>query len=162
MEVADSAAETPAAQRGQSPPAPPADIISTEAQRMEEQSLLSQESRKRSHRRLVRHVVGEPIQKRTHTGLKPGLWSSHTLPREHGIGAMMSVPHQTFFVEERIKESFCCNRHCHRAPLFRPDGVSLNCKLPSESCQNGCQNAVRTLSERCQNAVRTLSEHFCG
>ena len=34
--------------------------------------------------------------------------------------------------------------------------VSLNCKLPSESCQNGCQNTVRTLSERCQNAVRTL------
>ena len=27
------------------------------------------------------------------------------------FGAMMSVPHRTFFVVERIKESFCCNRH---------------------------------------------------
>ena len=27
------------------------------------------------------------------------------------FGAMMSVPHRTFFVVERIKESFCCNQH---------------------------------------------------
>ena len=34
--------------------------------------------------------------------------------------------------------------------------VSLNCKLPSESCQNGCQNAVRTLSDECSEKKKKL------
>ena len=35
------------------------------------------------------------------------------------FGAMMSVPHQTFFVVERIKESFCSGRQLHHSPLLQ-------------------------------------------
>ena len=72
------------------------------------------------------------------------------------FGARMSVPHRTFFVVERITRNLSAVTNTDIALLYSDQMVSLNCKLPSKSCQNGCQNTVRTLSERCQNAVRTL------
>ena len=35
------------------------------------------------------------------------------------FGAMISVPHWTFFVVERIKESFCSGRQLHHSPLLQ-------------------------------------------
>ena len=35
------------------------------------------------------------------------------------FGAMILVPHWTFFVVERIKESFCSGRQLHHSPLLQ-------------------------------------------
>ena len=35
------------------------------------------------------------------------------------FGAMISVPHWTFFVVERIQESFCSGRQLHHSPLLQ-------------------------------------------
>ena len=40
------------------------------------------------------------------------------------FGAMISVPHWTFFVVERIKESFCSGRQLHHSPLLQSAGYT--------------------------------------
>ena len=47
------------------------------------------------------------------------------------FGAMISVPHWTFFVVERIKESFCSGRQLHHFPLLQ-SAVYTQVQLLSE------------------------------